>query len=335
MSLPLSIEAAKRSSETKDDDDGPNHKEKNRKMPHPNESPDEKTLPLTKSLTKNTIRMPKCFTLHQNAVKLIEAMESITHWYWKSFGHGEYYGTPIFIKQIPRPTTDEKQIQTFQSIAALLTDLHHPNIAHIIPNGIKNLSNIYIDSSVVTERLECGDLATLLKNSTTLTQEQCVQILLDVACGMSYLHEQSPPLLHRDLRAASIHITYGFQLKISTNDNFRAKITNFELAGQLGLNKALVGTPAWVAPEIMRRDTNYTEKIDMMNRQSPYADETMPKAELLREVADKGKRPNVMHREQWPTKLVELMELCWSDDASKRPSFMTIVKLIRSNDESN
>ncbi|OQR84649.1 kinase domain containing protein, partial [Thraustotheca clavata] len=178
-------------------------------------------------------------------------------------------------------------------------------------------------------RLECGDLATLLKNSITLTQEQCVQILLDVACGMTYLHGQSPPLLHRDLRAANIHIT----------DDFRAKITNFEIAGQLGLNKALVGTPAWVAPEIMRRDTNYTEKIDvysfsmliveMMNRRTPYADETMPKAELLRQVADQGKRPNVMHREEWPPKLVELMELCWSNDSSKRPSFTTIVNQLQ------
>ncbi|OQR90195.1 kinase, partial [Thraustotheca clavata] len=193
---------------------------------------------------KTSIRMPKCFMLPQDSLKHITLLEPIPHWYWKSFAVGKYYGRDVYLKQILRPVDDEKQVQTFQSIAAFLTDVHHPNIVQFL--GVVAAPH-YATWSIVSERLAQGDLATLQKKSTiVLTKEQIIQILFDVACALAYLHGQSPPMLHRDLRAASIHITH----------DFRAKITNFELSGQLGLNKALVGTPAWVAPEIMRRDVD-------------------------------------------------------------------------------
>ena len=40
-------------------------------------------------------------------------------------------------------------------------------------------------------------------------------------------------------------------------------MANFELSGKLGLDMSLVGTPAWTAPEMLRGEKEYTEKIDV------------------------------------------------------------------------
>ena len=50
---------------------------------------------------------------------------------------------------------------------------------------------------------------------------------------------------------------------LTLRDNLTAKITNFEFSGQLGRDKTLIGTPAWAAPEILRGEPNYSEKVDV------------------------------------------------------------------------
>ena len=54
---------------------------------------------------------------------------------------------------------------------------------------------------IVTEFLAGGSLFDLLYNSPCeLSLWQQVKILLDIASGMRYLHEQKPCILHRDAR---------------------------------------------------------------------------------------------------------------------------------------
>nr|ASM47239.1 lysm-containing receptor kinase 6 [Parasponia rugosa] len=82
-----------------------------------------------------------------------------------------------------------------------------------------------------------------------LNWTQRIQIALDVATGLNYLHNfTSPPHVHKDMKSSNILL----------DSDFRAKIANFGLArsagaqeGQFSLTNHIVGTVGYMAPEYL------------------------------------------------------------------------------------
>nr|ASM47263.1 lysm-containing receptor kinase 6 [Trema levigatum] len=82
-----------------------------------------------------------------------------------------------------------------------------------------------------------------------LNWTQRIQIALDVATGLNYLHNfTSPPHVHKDIKSSNILL----------DSDFRAKIANFGLArsagaqeGQFSLTNHIVGTVGYMAPEYL------------------------------------------------------------------------------------
>lgn len=89
---------------------------------------------------------------------------------------------------------------------------------------------------------------------------QRIQILLDVATGLSYLHSfTTPPHIHKDIKSSNILL----------DSDFRAKIANFGLArsaeaqeGHFSLTKHIVGTIGYMAPEYVENGLVST-KLDV------------------------------------------------------------------------
>lgn len=83
----------------------------------------------------------------------------------------------------------------------------------------------------------------------SLSWTQRVQISLDVATGLNYLHSYtSPPHVHKDLNGSNILL----------DGDLRAKIANFGLArsadgqeGEFALTRHIVGTQGYMAPEYL------------------------------------------------------------------------------------
>ncbi|KAF8370039.1 hypothetical protein HHK36_031937 [Tetracentron sinense] len=82
-----------------------------------------------------------------------------------------------------------------------------------------------------------------------LSWTQRIQIALDVATGLNYLHcYTNPPHVHKDIRSSNVLL----------DSDFRAKIANFGLArsaqgqeGQFALTRHIIGTKGYMAPEYL------------------------------------------------------------------------------------
>ncbi len=95
-----------------------------------------------------------------------------------------------------------------------------------------------------------------------LKEEWVWAILYEVTKGLEYLHKAG--WIHRDVKAGNILI----------DDEGRVMLADFGVAGLLQGNslsrgekdktrQTFVGTPCWMAPEVMEQAKGYTEKADI------------------------------------------------------------------------
>ena len=123
--------------------------------------------------------------------------------------------------QVPRAAIDKATTQ-FVRECQLMSTLRHPNIVQFL--GVCFLSGSRLPA-LVMERL-LTSLHDLLDPETDPPPPpdapkpffplslKC-SILHDVASGLTYLHERSPPIIHRDLSARNVLLNSGMVAKIA------------------------------------------------------------------------------------------------------------------------
>src|SRR5689334_10579054 len=113
---------------------------------------------------------------------------------------------------------------------------------------------------MVMELAELGSLYDVLKNKTKyphLSWQRLLSIARDIVRGLIYLHNRSPPILHRDLKS----------LNVLLHEHWAAFIADFGLA-RLKLTSQTVGTKGigsfpWMAPEMHEMDEITTPAVDI------------------------------------------------------------------------
>nr|PNR51492.1 hypothetical protein PHYPA_010679 [Physcomitrium patens] len=85
-------------------------------------------------------------------------------------------------------------INDFQHEVQLLVKVRHPNIVQFLGAVTRQRPLI-----LVTEFLARSDLHQLLRSNPNLAPDRIVEYALDIAWGMSYLHNRSKPIIHSDL----------------------------------------------------------------------------------------------------------------------------------------
>jgi len=107
--------------------------------------------------------------------------------------------------------------------------------------------------AMIMEWVPNGTLTSLLRNKT-LTFNEHKQMAKEAVSGLNYLHSQN--VLHRDLKS----------LNILVGENYHLKITDFgcsKFIDSLQMQNTLVGTPFYIAPEIINNNCEYSEKSDV------------------------------------------------------------------------
>ena len=195
-----------------------------------------------------------------------------------------------------------------------LAKLRHPCITTVMGAVLEKNS----EPLLVMEYMDHGSLHDVLHNKTfELDGEIILPILRDIAQGVRFLHAADPQIVHSDLKASNILV----------DSRFRAKVADFGLSQKQKLGA--VGTPYWLAPEVLRGETPNTTESDayafgmilyeVYSRKDPYEGEKVKK--VLAAVADDNikKRPPVPTT--CPPKAQVLMCECLESDPKKRPTF--------------
>lgn len=156
---------------------------------------------------------------------------------------------------------------------------------------------------------------------------------LDIARGMSYLHEdKSAPIIHRDLEPSNI----------LRDDSGHLKVADFGVSRLLTVKEdrplsCLEASCRYIAPEVFKNE-DYDTKVDvfsfalilqeMIEGCPPFStkqDNDVPK------VYASGDRPpfRAQHK-HYAHGLKDLIEDCWNDEPAKRPTFRQIITRLES-----
>ena len=183
--------------------------------------------------------------------------------------------------------------------------------------------------AMVTEFLSGGSLFDFLhKEGESLEEEKIFYICKDMALGMSYLHGKN--VLHCDLKSSNVLIDEYWNVKICDFGLSRIRNTKKNKKN----NNIRVGTPHWMAPEILKGE-KYEYESDvysfgiilwkMLTGQIPYKDKST--ADIIDLVGNDETHhipiPN------YPNPLfLKIFFMCTERDMKKRPSFKYIVEML-------
>ena len=272
-----------------------------------------------------------------------------------SFGkvyRGTWLGSKVAIKV---PTAENGQgiemtglpqrvLDDFRRELHVMAGLRHDNI-----QDLRGLCFTPEGPAIVSKYYARGSMANVLQQGlrsaeccAELTWKRRLQMALDVAAGMLYMHSQSPPVIHRDLKAVNCFI----------DEHWKALVGDFGLTKQMHDQAISTSTssaatnPRWMAPELMADSDNmgesvYTTKTDVyafgmvlyetLTWKAPFAVDGRG-WEIVNKVA-RGERPSLPKRLPCAPgedafaglpEFLELMKKCWAQDPAERPEFEQI-----------
>ncbi|CAD5187328.1 unnamed protein product [Musa acuminata subsp. malaccensis] len=228
-----------------------------------------------------------------------------------------YLGQDVAVKILRADQLNEALLLEFNQEVDILRRVHHKNIVHYIGACVKPT-----ELCIITEYMTGGNLYDHLhKQHISLELPHLLKFSIDICKGMDYLHQNN--IIHRDLKTANLLLDANSVVKVG--DFGVARFQNQE-----GVMTAETGTYRWMAPEVINHQ-HYDNKADVFSfaivlwelatSRVPYDNMTPLQAALG---VRQGLRPDIP-KDMHPT-LAALMQRCWDEIPSKRPSFEEITQ---------
>ncbi|CAI9089090.1 OLC1v1023595C3 [Oldenlandia corymbosa var. corymbosa] len=245
-----------------------------------------------------------------------------------TFCIASWRGTQVAVKRLGEELfRDGEKVKAFTDELALLQKLRHPNVVQFL--GAVTQSTPMM---IVTEYLPKGDLGAFLRRKGALKPIIAVKFALDIARGLNYLHEHKPEaIIHRDLEPSNI----------LRDDSGHLKVADFGLSKLMLVTKSIkedkpVGCQetSWryLAPEVLKNE-EYDTKVDVFSFAlilQEMIEGSLPFSEKQENEVPKLYVQNERPPFRAPAKLYahglrELIEDCWNDKPSKRPTFRHVI----------
>ncbi|XP_073344028.1 TRAF2 and NCK interacting kinase b isoform X4 [Pagrus major] len=208
---------------------------------------------------------------------------------------------------------------------------HHRNIATYYGAFIKkNPPGMDDQLWLVMEFCGAGSVTDLIKNTkgNTLKEEWIAYVCREILRGLTHLHQHK--VIHRDIKGQNVLLT----------ENAEVKLVDFGVSAQLdrtvGRRNTFIGTPYWMAPEVIACDENpdatYDFKSDLwslgitaieMAEGAPPLCDMHPMRALF--LIPRNPAPRLKSK-KWSKKFQSFIESCLVKSHSQRPSTEQLLK---------
>ena len=242
-------------------------------------------------------------------------------------------GKEYAVKILQTNLEDPQERKMFMREVEILASLDHPCVLSL--RGFVPYQKQGDEAAIITEYMNGGSLQAVIKKEASgspprgWNDTQKLIVLYGVAVGMYVLRSKN--IIHRDLKPDNILL----------NDNLEPKVADFGLSkfvekGATMYQTVQGGTAVFMAPEIYEGGS-YDYSVDVyaygmlvyctLTGLTPFSDCGGNPMRVARQVCS-GKRPPIPDyiSESWRT----LIEACWNQTPSKRPSFAQIVSELAS-----
>ncbi|KAH9548265.1 hypothetical protein CY35_11G079000 [Sphagnum magellanicum] len=230
---------------------------------------------------------------------------------------------------------------SFKKEADILAALKHPNIIKLF------CCTTDASSCSLLMELMSTDLRKLMdekmkdpKHVVPFSLPVAVDIMLQVARGLKYMHEQQ--VGHRDIKSSNILVNSTSVPVLAEMGYIDVKLADFGLAKAKLMSSTAtkqtnnIGTKAYMAPELYTQEEeiakkNYPPKADVYSYGITCAEiltgkipfpHTEYKMTNLLQVIRQGERPPLPL--DCPTPLANLITRCWDTDPCNRPGFLQV-----------
>lgn len=226
----------------------------------------------------------------------------------------------------------EKALADFRTEISILKALRHPNIVLLL--AYSTTADLEV---MISELMRCS-LLDIFKahiiNGTKMKKKDQFAYALQLAQGMHYLHTCDPVVIHRDLKPANLLIDHSGVLKVADFglSKIRPNKTNKEIDTFMMTGET--GSYRFMAPEIYKHES-YNETVDvysygmilfyLLDGKPPWP--TLNGLIAARLAAEEGDRPPIPR--SWDNKVQTVLQECWDENPSARPSFHRILQALR------
>ncbi|KAF7067631.1 hypothetical protein CFC21_073494 [Triticum aestivum] len=257
---------------------------------------------------------------------------------------GTYDGNDVAVKVLDwgqeGQESSSKHREAFEKEVAVWQKLDHPNVTKFVGASM-GTSQLKIPASkkggsshgpgqrcvVVVEYQHGGTLKTLLfqHRDKKLPYKKVVQLALDMARGLSYLHSQK--IVHRDVKAENMLLDRKKSVKIADFGVARVEAQDDDnMTGQ-------TGTLGYMAPEVLE-GRPYDHKCDVYSFGvllwetycCALAYPNYSIADISYHVVKLGIRPDIPRC--CPKPLSEIMTRCWDGNPDHRPEMAEVVAML-------
>ncbi|KAG0058660.1 hypothetical protein BGZ89_001076 [Linnemannia elongata] len=227
----------------------------------------------------------------------------------------------VAIKVIDLDMFERNQIDELRRETQVMALCKHPNVLRVNGAFVTD-SKLYI----VTPYLSAGSCLDIMKTAYPegFDEISIATILKQALQGLDYLHKNGH--IHRDVKAGNLLVDDDGSVLLG---DFGVSSSLMENGDRRGQRKTFVGTPCWMAPEVMEQ-AGYDYKadiwsfgitaIELATGHAPFAKYPPIKVLMLTLSNDPPTLDRESTKHRYSKLLKEMIDCCLQKDASRRPS---------------